>query len=121
VAAKLLQPDTAVAQAWNFGPLESRGLTTQAIVEELIALWGSGSWQHIAPGAPKAETSLLRLSWEKAEQQLQWRPTYTCQEALAEITHWFKAYQQAADMYAIGREHIHAYVQKARQRQAAWV
>jgi hypothetical protein len=24
-------------------------------------------------------------------------------------------------MYAIGREHIHAYVQKARQRQAAWV
>lgn len=112
LAARLLQDGPAFAEAWNFGPLEQTGVTTQALAEKLIQLWGSGSWKATDPN-PEKETGYLRLSWEKAAARLGWRPVYMVDEALAEITAWFKAYQQKSDMFDVGRQHIEAYVKKA--------
>ena len=112
LAARLLQDGPAFAEAWNFGPLEQTGVTTQALAEKLIQLWGSGSWKATDPN-PEKETGYLRLSWEKAAARLGWRPVYTVDEALAEITAWFKAYQQKMDMFDVGCQHIEAYVKKA--------
>jgi CDP-glucose 4,6-dehydratase len=120
LAASLLREGAAYAEAWNFGPLESHGVTTQAIVEKLIDLWGSGAWQHTGSGAAKAETGLLRLSWEKAQQRLNWRPVYTCDEALAELAAWFKAYQDGQPMHDVCRRHIQAYVRQARKVDLPW-
>jgi CDP-glucose 4,6-dehydratase len=121
LAAKLLQDGPAYAEAWNFGPLEQKGITTQAVAEKLIGLWGNGRWHHTNPEElPKIETGLLRLSWDKAAARLNWRPVYRWEEALAEIVTWFQAWQQNEDMYRICRSHIEAYVEQARDLKLDW-
>jgi CDP-glucose 4,6-dehydratase len=113
--AARLQNNPALADAWNFGPQEKQGITVRAIVEELIELWGSGSWVHTDPEFQGKETEMLQLSWHKAANQLGWQPVYTWQEALAEIVAWFKAYQAEADMYEVGLSHIGAYEERLRE------
>jgi CDP-glucose 4,6-dehydratase len=120
LAAGLLQEGPAYAEAWNFGPLESRGVTTQVVVEKLIDLWGSGAWQHTGSDDIKAETGLLRLNWEKAREKLNWRPVYSCDKALAEVTAWFRAYQEGRLMHDVCRQHIQAYTRQARQLKLPW-
>ena len=113
LGVKLLQEGPAFGEAWNFGPLEQKGIPAGEIAAKLVELWGSGSWEHSEPGYAKVETGQLRLSWDKAADRLNWRPAYTWQEALGEITDWFKAYQRDEDMHQITRTHIHDYTQKA--------
>lgn len=120
LAARLLQDGAAFAEAWNFGPLEVKGVPARALAETLIDLWGSGSWVHVDPDLPKVETGQLRLSWEKVASRLDWRPAYTWEEALAEIVNWFKAYQQSKDMYEICLNHIQAYVRRAQAWRIRW-
>ena len=110
--AARLQSNPDLADAWNFGPQEKQGITARAIVEELIELWGGGSWVHTDPEFQGKETEMLQLSWHKAANQLGWQPAYTWQEALAEIVAWFKAYQAQEDMYRVGLDHIEAYEER---------
>ncbi len=120
LAARLLQEGQPFAEAWNFGPLEQKGVTAQAIAEKLIALWG-GAWERVDSGLPKVETGQLRLSWDKAAARLDWRPVYTWEEALTEITAWFKAYQNGHNMYDVCLAHIQAYVQRAQVVGVGWI
>jgi CDP-glucose 4,6-dehydratase len=120
LAVKLLEEGPAFAEAWNYGPLETNGISAQAIAEKLVEQWGSGSWVHTDPGYAKVETGYLRLSWEKAAQHLNWRPVYAWDEALAEITSWFKAFTESEDMYAVCKSHIEAYTAKAAELGLPW-
>ena len=124
LGAKLLQEGPDLAEAWNFGPQEQRGVPARQLAEKLVELWGDGSWEHTEPGFAKVETGQLRLSWEKAAERLEWQPVYTWDEALAEITAWFKAFQNSqstkVDMHEVARQHIVAYVQRAAELGLAW-
>ncbi|MCB8945994.1 MAG: CDP-glucose 4,6-dehydratase [Ardenticatenaceae bacterium] len=121
LGAKLLQGDVSFAEAWNFGPLEVKGIPAQALAEKLIELWGSGQWLHTDPNYAKVETGYLRLSWEKAAVRLGWRPVYTWEEALADIVAWHKSFVAQEDMYAVGWQHIHNYTQQAHALGLPWV
>ena len=120
LGAKLLSEGTAVAEAWNFGPLEQKGISAQQITEKLIALWGSGTWIHTQPGHAKVETNQLRLNWDKAVTRLGWQPVYSWEQALAEIVAWFKAFQAEEDMHQVCQKHIQAYTHQAQQLQLPW-
>ncbi len=120
LAALLLQEGPAYGEAWNFGPMELEGVTTKAIAEKLIAMWGSGSWVHVNPYTDKEETRRLRLNCDKTVMRLGWRPVYSWDETLQEIVAWFKAYQSGADMYAVLQAHIEAYARRARALGLPW-
>lgn len=120
LVARLLKDGPACAEAWNFGPLEHRGITAQALAEKLIALWGSGSWVHSQPNFAPIETGQLRLSWEKSAARLNWRPVYSWEDALQEVVDWFKSYEAPADMYKVCQDHITSYVSKARALNLEW-
>lgn len=120
LGAQLVEHQQTHAQAWNFGPKEPFGVTTQAIVEQAIALWGAGEWQDMSRGDAPKETKLLRLSWEKAAHQLGWYPVYTWEQTLATIVHWFQAYQRGATMYDVCAEQIQKYVQNAQLADLSW-
>lgn len=95
--------------AWNFGPPEMNGITTSQIADKLIELWGSGRWVCENPDADKLETSYLRLSWEKAARQLNWRPVYDWQDTLKDIVAWYKAWDNGDDLRALMRSQIENY------------
>jgi CDP-glucose 4,6-dehydratase len=116
----LLKEGPSYSEAWNFGPAEKENVTTRMVVEKLIALWGSGSWSHEGSADNKTESTLLRLSWEKAATRLHWQPVYTIDEALGEISAWFKAYLDKQEMYAVCQDHIAAYAQRAREKELIW-
>lgn len=109
------------SEPWNFGPAEQVGITVQEIAEQLIEFWGSGSYHLTDPDVKKLETFQLRLSWEKAAQQLGWRPVYSWKNALEEIVAWFKAYGNGEDMLAVTRHHIGKFVAQARLQGTPWV
>lgn len=117
---RLLGEGGAYAEAWNFGPLEQKGVNSRELVEKLLEIWGEGTWRHIDPGYAKIETGLLRLSWEKAADRLDWRPVYTWEESLAEIVSWYKALRDTEDMHDVCRRHIHDYITKARTLEVGW-
>ncbi len=118
---QMLLDGTAFSDAWNFGPVEQRGVTTEEIVEKLIELWGEGSWIHFDPDLPKIETGLLRLSWDKAAAQLNWHPVYDWVDALTEIVAFFKAYEAGDNVHAVVHRHITDYIEKAAALDLPWV
>jgi CDP-glucose 4,6-dehydratase len=120
LGVQLLRHGPAYGEAWNFGPLEQKGVPAQALAEKLVELWGSGSWVHTRPGYAEVETGQLRLSWDKAAHRLNWRPVYTWIDALTEITDWFKAYQAQEDMHTVTRDHIRRYTERARELGVEW-
>jgi CDP-glucose 4,6-dehydratase len=120
LGVQLLRRGPAFGEAWNFGPLEQKGVPAQALAEKLVELWGSGSWVHTRPGYAEVETGQLRLSWDKAAHRLNWRPVYTWIDALTEITDWFKAYQAREDMHDVTRRHILRYTERARDLGLEW-
>ena len=120
LGAKLLSEGTAVAEAWNFGPLEQKGVSAQQITEKLIELWGSGSWTHTQPDLAKVETNQLRLNWDKAASRLNWQPIYSWEQALVEIVTWFKAFQAEENIHEVCQAHINDYAQLARLMNLPW-
>ncbi len=120
LGVQLLRHGPTFGEAWNFGPLEQKGVPAQALAEKLVELWGSGAWEHTQPGYAEVETGLLRLSWDKAAHRLNWRPVYTWIDALTEITDWFKAFQSQGDMYDVTLGHIRRYTGRARELGLDW-
>jgi CDP-glucose 4,6-dehydratase len=123
LAARLYQGECRFAGAWNFGPSVPRAVNVREFVEKLLELWGEGNWEDASSAQAPHETGLLRLSWEKAANYLDWRPVYAWHEALAETVGWYKAYHSGRsrdDMYDLGVEQIRRYVARARESGIAW-
>jgi CDP-glucose 4,6-dehydratase len=113
------------AQAWNFAPWEMAEVTTRAVVERAIDLWGEGSWIPADDGETRKETTLLRLSWEKAARELGWKPVYDWQTALEGTVDWYRRYLLSAkgpqpDMYPACAEQIAIYCRRAGELGLPW-
>ncbi len=122
LAARLMAEGDAFAEAWNFAPPETTGVTAQMVVEKVIALWGEGQWvaEGESSAAPK-ETATLRLNWDKAANRLGWRPVYTWEEALSQTVEWFRWFQKRmpqSEMYDACVAQIVAYMHKGAWRAA---
>lgn len=120
LGARLMRDGAAYAEAWNFAPSESRGVTTHEVVEKAIALWGGGQWEGTGAGQREKETALLRLNWDKAANRLGWRPLYEWDQALAATVDWFRTYHQRqlddasrVDMYDVCVSQIDNYAARA--------
>ncbi len=119
VARLLDEPDQA--GCWNFGPSEQEAITCRQLAEEASAIWGG---QGIvvpdrAGGGPPHQTRLLRLNWDKAANELRWRPVYTWGQAIRCTIDWFAEHGRPgssggpADMYGVCARQIADYVSAA--------
>jgi len=125
LATKLLQVGQEYAQAWNFGPLQHKEITTKEIAEKIIQLWGNATLtQVITDTTPEDqknhEAHILHLNWDKSANLLDWHPVYTIDEALAETVKWYKAYQQNQDMYKICCQCLAHYTARAQELGLPW-
>ncbi len=129
LARQMLTADgDTFAQAWNFGPPERHGVTTESIVEKIIELWGSGQWKHQSNEEARVETAQFTINWDKAAKDLKWMPVYTWEQALEQTVDWFKHYQALhaerdatrENMHAFCAQQIHRYSESARQIGLQW-
>ena len=115
------------AEAWNFGPGERDTTTVGELVERTLEVWGSGE-ARMAPqsGAPH-EAGLLRLSSEKAEKRLGWRPAFSLDETVDATVRWYKMAADlaagrggAATIHEFTTEQIAEYTIRAREAGLPW-
>lgn len=113
ILAERLVADASVSLAWNFGPRENDCLTTGEIADRLAKQWGNGaSWETTAGNYPH-EAGMLRLDSSMAHQQLDWRPRWTIDAALAATVSWHKAWLSGANMRDATLNQIKRFTQHA--------
>src|SRR6185436_12708470 len=103
----------AFAEAWNFGPRSEAACTVGALADALVAAWGSGEWVDRHDPAAPHEAVLLKLSIDKAEARLEWRPRWGFAETIRRTAEWYRAHhdgQSPAELRSLCTAQIRDYV-----------
>ena len=110
IAERLLGGDTAVSDAWNFGPSDEDARPVSWIVERMREGWG-GTQSPVIDRASVAlhEAHLLRLDCSKARSVLGWRPKLRLAEALDWIVDWHKRVGAGESARTVTLEQIASY------------
>ncbi|MFN9137525.1 MAG: CDP-glucose 4,6-dehydratase [Planctomyces sp.] len=91
LAQRAASPDgSEFSGAWNFGPLASDAVTVQTVANWFVQHWGSGEVQVDRAQSIGHETSVLRLSIDKALAWLNWKPVWNVQEAVRRTAFWYR-------------------------------
>lgn len=122
--AALLQKRRKIVdgQSYNFGPPAETTQTVRELIAEMKKHWPSENWD-VGPAAPNhgAEAGLLRLSCEKAQNDLTWKPTLNFQETVELTSIWYSTfYKDPAAAAVCTKKQIAAYQNLAQERNAAW-
>ena len=112
------------ASAWNFGPEEAH-LTVAELTEQVIKLWGSGSWSSSNPEKPFSEfyeSASLRLDCSKANRLLNWHPVLNTEEGIEETVEWYRRFYQedAFDPLTFSLSQLARYEKKLKERGHSW-
>jgi CDP-glucose 4,6-dehydratase len=113
LAARLMRDDDpALCSGWNIGPLSGGELTVREVVEQFLAIWGSGEWRDVSDRTHVREAHTLRLCIDKALSQLHWRPRWSTHQGLAMTAAWYR-HQLAGDtdLQALSLAQIQEYEQ----------
>ncbi len=78
--------------AFNFGPLIGSNKTVERLVNEVIKVWGSGSWTYEKQHAVH-EASKLNLTIDKAFHLLGWYPAWDFAETIKRTVKWYRTYR----------------------------
>ena len=109
LAEQMYHNPTAYAEGWNFGPTDSSFLSVGSLVDQIVKVWGQGSWQdHSNPDAPH-EADILKLDITKAKSQLGWSPKWDITKAVTETITWYQQYN-TANMYDFCSKQITDYM-----------
>lgn len=117
LGSRLLAGDAHCASAWNFGPAADGHVSVAEIVNGLHAHWPAVRMQVDAADHPH-ESSQLHLNWEKARQELDWRPVWDADAMLARTARWYRAYYTSGQVNSHGD--LARYVEDARLAGVSW-
>ena len=84
---------TPFAGAFNFGPSWNASQSVLEVVHRVLEFWPGKYEIHLEKDAP-AEAHLLRLSIDKAEKHLGWRPVWDCEVSIRKTLEWYRANQE---------------------------
>ena len=108
---KLTEMNKNLADAWNFGPLDSDVKDVEWISAALCRLWGDAASYTVEKneGGQPHEANHLKLDSSKAMYMLGWRPRWNIEQALSAVVDWHKNWLKGADAEHFTRDQIEAY------------
>jgi len=89
--------DGKYVQGFNFGPHEDSILTVADVAQRVVKYYGKGE-VIVGEKDDLHEASLLMLNVEKAENVLNWTPTYSADKAIKETIEWYKNFYEGKEM-----------------------
>lgn len=95
LGGKLWTDGTQYNGAWNFGPIGSEVWSVEKLVQEVIRLWGKGSYR-VESEDYLHEASWLKLDCSKALINLGWIPRHNLKRALDLTVKWYQKYYEGA-------------------------
>ena len=93
LAFKLHSEPKLFQGGWNFGPTGTQNLTVEEIVQKMISIWGSGSYE-ISSEATSHEAGKLALDIHKAISLLPWQPCWGTEKAIEQTIIWYKTFYE---------------------------
>lgn len=109
LAQTLYQGGAEFGGGWNFGPRDEDARSVQEVIELLIQSWGSNArWMQDTSAKPH-EAHSLKLDCSKARQFLNWRPRWSLESAIQNITQWHQDYHLQKNMRDISLQQINLY------------
>ena len=95
--------------SWNFGPGSGAIHTVLALVEAIVADWGSGTIRTVIEESAPHEAGLLQLCIDKARFELGWSPRWPFSRTVSETVSWYRRVHQGEAAGAVMTEQIEAY------------
>lgn len=102
LGARLLDGGASYAEAWNFGPNSGESVNVLALVQQIVSVWGEGSYRigDTTRNAP-SEAKLLQLEISKARARLDWAPRLPLRQAITMTVEGYRAeLKTTAEVYA---------------------
>jgi len=109
-----------LAGGWNFGPDQGDAIPVSELTEQMLRVWGSGSWIDAREPNAVHEAGYLSLDAGKAAKLLGWRPTWRVQEAIEATVAWYKAAARGADRTEITKQQIASFTARAKVLGLPW-
>lgn len=100
------------ARAWNFGPETAGNVTVGDVATRVAGLWGGGSQVEFGnPQGHPHEAGLLTLDHSLARSELDWKPRWDLETALAKTVEWHRAWLAGRNMREITEAQIAEYAE----------
>lgn len=121
LGAHLLTSPVLHGEAFNFGPDQKINKSVKELIELFISFWGNAVWKHEKVKGNRKESTLLKLSCDKALHRLNWRAALSFEETVRFTAEWYKTYySRRGSMYDVTQSQISDYVSAARKQGLAW-
>ncbi|MBF0459484.1 MAG: CDP-glucose 4,6-dehydratase [Nitrospirae bacterium] len=119
LGAGLLLSDIASGEAFNFGPDARANHSVGELIGEFMAHWGVCLMRH--EGSEIRESSLLKLSCDKALVELYWHAALDFKETVKLTAVWYKAfYEGNDDMFEFSLRQVERYIGEAQKKMISW-
>lgn len=123
LGAELIKEHSGLAgEAFNFGPNAEIKQPVSKLIEEMLKIWPTGSWDpQLQSGAEKLEAGLLKLCCDKALHRLDWQAILSFEETVRMTAEWYQQYYAGVrDMAAFTKMQIRFYEDLAKERSVRW-
>lgn len=111
----------AYAEAWNFGPKLEKLVSVREVVEQVLTLWGKGSWKDVSDKQQLHEANLLHLDISKAKEKLGWSPALNIEDSITMTVDWYKNFVNAKiPVYNYSLSQIDEYTNIAESKKIQW-
>ncbi|MBE7414498.1 MAG: CDP-glucose 4,6-dehydratase [Deltaproteobacteria bacterium] len=121
LGADLLDSDRLHGESFNFGPDQKVDKPVSELIDLFTAYWGGPGWRRGGVLDGKKESSLLKLSCDKALHELGWRPVLSFEDTIRLTAEWYRRYYSGGkEMYAFSEEQIFFYVSEAARAGLPW-
>lgn len=111
LAKKLYEDRDNFAQAFNFGPLESKYFTVQELTTALLANMEAKNVPISIQSHDFHESKILMLDSSKAVTNLKWRPKYGAKVAVNKTATWYNNFLQKSDIKKITQDQVSEFVE----------
>ena len=117
VGQRLIEGDSAVGDAWNFGPDRRGARTVEDVLQELVAQWPELRWK-VDSNPQLHEAGLLQVDSSKAELHLGWRPVWNFESAVRHTADWYRKWLDSGEICS--RQQPDLYVADAEAQATAY-
>lgn len=115
---KLLERKSALADNWNFGPVDESHLTVQAVLDRAKKLWENITYTVQKSPENVHEANLLQLDSSKARAELHWKNVWQSDRAIERTINWYKKYYENGEV--VTAEDLEEYVNDAKRSSVEW-